>query len=390
MKLLHTSDWHLGRSLHGVDLTAAQDGFLAVLVGVVVEHAVDCVVVSGDVFDRAIPPVEALRSYERALGQLASHATVIVAGGNHDSPARLGFAGSLLRSGIHVCTDPAAVGAPVTLTDEFGEVLIYPIPYLDPDHARHVLADNDEPLERSHQAVMAAATRRIAADLELRRAADGSRARTVIVAHAFVAGGSSSESERDIQVGGVASISRDLFADFDYVALGHLHRRQGVATEGRAVLSYAGSPLRYSFDESGDQKSLTLVRLSGVGVETVEQVSIPQPRPMATLTDGIDALLDPEVVRRHRDSWLRIVVTDDARPDRLFERVRAQYPHALVIRHSPASRAAVLCSAGISERSNPIDVTTRFVTEVTASAPSWGESIALADAVSVVASQPRG
>lgn len=390
MKLLHTSDWHLGRSLHGVDLTAAQDDFLLALTAVVIDQGIDCVVVSGDVFDRAIPPVDALRSYERALGELAEHASVVVVAGNHDSATRLGFAGTLLRPGIHVRTDPATVGEPIALKDEHGEVLVYPIPYLDPDHCRHVLAEGDDPLPRSHQEVMAAATRRISADLGRHRAAASGPVRSVVVAHAFVAGGAPSESERDIQVGGVACVDPALFADHDYVALGHLHRQQFVSGGGGSVLAYAGSPLRYSFDESGDQKSVTVVTLTGGGVETVDHVSMPQPRPMATLTDGIGALLDPEVVGRHRDSWLRIVVTDNSRPDRLFERVRAQYPHALMIRHSPATRATVRCSPGTSEQAHPIDVTSRFVTEVTASAPSRDESIALADAVSVVASQPRG
>lgn len=389
MKLLHTSDWHLGRSLHGIGLTDAQDEFLAALVRVVVDRAVDCVVVSGDVFDRAIPPIEALRSYERALGELAQHATVVVVAGNHDSATRLGFAGSLLRPGIHVRTDPVTVGEPVVLADEHGDVLIYPVPYLDPDHCRHFLADGDDPLPRSHQEVMAAAMRRIAADLSRRRTENADPVRSVVVAHAFVAGGAPSESERDIQVGGVACVDPSLFADHDYVALGHLHRQQFVSGSGRGVLAYAGSPLRYSFDEAGDHKSVTIAVLSAAGVDSVSQVEVPQPRAMTTLTDCFDALLQPEVIKLHRDSWLRIQVTDPARPERLFERIRERYPHALSIRHQPGTRAAPMGPVAAVAGASPIQVASQFVADVTNSAPDAAEALVLTDAFTAV-SNPAG
>lgn len=390
MKLLHTSDWHLGRSLHGVDLTQAQDEFLAALVGVVVDHAVDCVVVSGDIFDRAIPPIEALRSYERALGQLAEHASVVVVAGNHDSATRLGFAGTLLRPGIHVRTDPATVGEPIALKDEHGEVLVYAIPYLDPDHCRHVLAEGDDPLPRSHQEVMAAATRRISADLVLHRAVANGPVRSIVVAHAFVAGGAPSESERDIQVGGVACVDPSLFADHDYVALGHLHRQQFVASAHDCVLAYAGSPLRYSFDEASDDKSVTLVVLSNAGVESVNQLEVRQPRPMTTLTDCFDVLMQPEVIKRHRDSWLRIQVTDQARPHRMFERIRERYPHALSTRHQPSGPAAVIDAAAVAATTSPIEVARQFIADVTSAPASAAEELALADAFTAISRPAEG
>lgn len=388
MKLLHTSDWHLGRTLHGVDLSEAQDEFLAGLVRLVGDHAVDCVVVSGDVFDRAIPSTDALRSYERALGQLADLATVVVVAGNHDSAIRLGFTGTLLRPGIHIRTDPTTVDQAIQLHDHHTAVLLYAIPYLDPDHCRHLLSDGDAPLTRSHQAVMAAATARISADRKKAAAANARPVRSVVVAHAFVVGGTSCDSERDIQVGGIASVDPSLFAEHDYVALGHLHRQQFVPGAGNCA--YAGSPLRYSFDESADAKSVTLVTLTEAGLSSVEQVDIAQPRPMNTLSDRLDDLLRVDVVERHRDSWLRIEVTDDARPPRLYERIREHYPHALSIQHRPRHLAKLTGVPHQGSGRTPLEVATQFVTEVTNRPTTTAERRVLEDAFASRSTTDRG
>ncbi|MFC2620898.1 MAG: exonuclease SbcCD subunit D, partial [Pauljensenia sp.] len=242
MLILHTSDWHLGRTLHGAPLGDSADAFIDWLVALVGERRVDAVLISGDVFDRAVPPVDALARMRWALRKLTAITTVILTSGNHDGAARLGLFADMLSPSLHVVTDPEAIGSAV----EAGGALVYPMPYLEPDLVRQALSDLETdgesgaapPLPRSHQAVMAAALRRVRQDLSARREA-GDQRPAIAMPHAFVTGANPSDSERDIQVGGVPSVSADLFDTLggeaplahglDYVAAGHLHRPQDVA-----------------------------------------------------------------------------------------------------------------------------------------------------------------
>ncbi|QGQ18133.1 exonuclease subunit SbcD [Cellulomonas sp. JZ18] len=375
MRLLHTSDWHLGRTLHGVDLLDHQAAYLDHLVEVVRTEAVDAVVVAGDVYDRAIPPVEAVTLLSDALARLAEHATVVVTSGNHDSATRLGFGAALMRERVRLRTHVARLAEPVVLPADGGDVLVYGLPYLDPDAARVALGEDGPdgarvPLARSHQAVTAAAMARVRADAATR--SGGARPRTVVAAHAFVVGGEASESERDIRVGGVDHVTADVFAGADYVALGHLHGPQAVPGPDGTVLRYSGSPLAYSFSELRHRKSSVLVDLGGDAPVT-ELVPAPVPRRLAEVTGTLEELLGA-AGEPHTDAWVRVTVTDAARPPELFRRVRERFPHALVVHHRPEStgrptaRAALVTSAA-----DPVDVAADFVTHVTGAPPSEAE-----------------
>src|SRR6188508_2346126 len=198
MRILHTSDWHLGRSFHGEDLLAAQAAYVDHLIETVDAEGVDLLVVAGDIYDRALPPVDAVALADDAFRRLAtSRAQVVVTSGNHDSARRLGFNARLVElAGLHLRTDAGRVDEPVLLDDEHGQVAVYGIPYLEPDVLRHAwgLAT------RSHHAALSHAMELVRADLGTRPAGT----RSVVVAHAFVAGGLASDSERDIAVGGVS------------------------------------------------------------------------------------------------------------------------------------------------------------------------------------------
>src|ERR1700712_1552395 len=216
MRLLHTSDWHIGRSLHGTDLLGEQEAVLGGLAAVVAAESVDVVVVAGDVYDRAVPSADATGVLDRVLMRLRrAGAEVVLTPGNHDSARRLGFgAGLMARAGVHLRAVTPALDEPVLLADEHGEVAVYGIPYLEPEVARHELELADG---RSHEAVLTAARERVRNDLFLRPGA-----RSVVLAHAFVGGGLPSDSERDICVGGVDRVPAPVFDGVDYVALGHL------------------------------------------------------------------------------------------------------------------------------------------------------------------------
>jgi exonuclease SbcD len=324
MRILHTSDWHLGRSFHREDLLSAQAAFVDHLVATVRSEGVDVVVVAGDVYDRALPPVDAVQLASEALHRLAAEdVRVLVTSGNHDSAHRLGFAADLIDlAGIHLRTSAGAVGRPVLVEDRHGPVAFYGLPYLEPDAVREPWALP----ERSHAAALGEAMRRVRADLSSRPAT-----RAVVAAHAFVTGGETSESERDISVGGVSQVAAEVFAGVDYVALGHLHGRQTI----RGHVRYSGSPLAYSFSEAGHRKGSWLVELGPDGPGSVEFVEAPVPRPVATLRGRLDDLLTDARHAGLESAWLKVTLTDPVRPAEAMTRLRARFPHALVLGFEP-------------------------------------------------------
>ncbi|MEV7974257.1 exonuclease SbcCD subunit D [Cellulomonas sp. NPDC089187] len=378
MRLLHTSDWHLGRTLHGVDLTAHQSAFCDHLVELVTEHRVDAVLIAGDVYDRAIPPVESVQLLSATLRRLAERTTVILTPGNHDSAARLGFGAELLTDRVRILADQRRIDTPVRLPGGDGpEVLIYGLPYLDPDVARHTLAPEGEVLPRSHAAVLGAAMDRVREDL----AAQG-QVRSVVLAHAFVVGGQASDSERDIRVGGVDHAPAGIFDGIDYVALGHLHGPQRITD----TIRYSGSPLAYSFSEARQHKSTTLVELDGTEPARVTLLPAPVPRAMTDLTGTLDQILATE---GHGDDWVRVTVTDPARPGDLFRRVKARFPHALVIQHQPPVSALTRNTATITPGRDPLEVVGDFIAHVGGAAPTPQEAAVLRTAYEQVIAAER-
>ncbi|MGI8523862.1 MAG: exonuclease SbcCD subunit D, partial [Nocardioides sp.] len=328
MRILHTSDWHLGRCFHGAGLLAHQAAYVDHLLEVVASEEVDLVVVSGDVYDRALPQVDAVHLADDTFARLAaSRARVVVSSGNHDSAQRLGFGSRLIdASGVFLRTDLASVGNPVLLGDGHGQVAVHALPYLDPISVQHAWGLST----RSHETALTEAMRRVRADLARRPA------RSVVLAHAFVAGAESSESERDISVGGISIVPTSLFDGVDYTALGHLHGRSTLTESVR----YSGSPLAYSFSEAGHTKGSWLVDLGAEGLASVEFVPAPVPRPLARLTGALESLLsDPRLVV-HVGAWVQATLTDAVRPREPMERLRARFPHVVALEFAPAGGEA--------------------------------------------------
>jgi exonuclease SbcD len=323
MRFLHTADWHLGRAFHGEDLLGHQAAWADWLVALARDEAVDAILVAGDLYDRALPPVDAVRLADATLQRLADLAPVVVISGNHDSAQRLRFGSGLLaRGGLHLRTDPAACGAPVELPG----LVVYGLPYLEPDLARAALGCE----ERGHAAVLGAAMARVRADLA--RRPPGTR--SVVLAHAFVAGAQASDSERDLAVGGAASIPASTFAGVDYVALGHLHAPQRAGSLGR----YAGSPLAFSFSEAAHEKSVCVVEL-GDAVAT-RTVACPVARPLARLRGTLDELLADPALRGAEGAWVQATLTDPVRPVDAMERLRRRFPHTAALLFEPHGAAA--------------------------------------------------
>ncbi|MPV38741.1 exonuclease SbcCD subunit D, partial [Georgenia subflava] len=214
------------------------------------------------------------------------------------------------------------------------------------------------------EAVTAAALRRVRADLDPRRAGGGARVPAVLLAHTFVTGGDASESERDIRVGGVDQVPSGVFGDpsgLDYVALGHLHGPQRVGRDGvDPVMRYAGSPLAFSFSEARHHKSTALVELGPDGVRGTELVPTPVARRLGDVTGTLEQLLGRTFDDR-TDDWLRVTVTDDVRPEQMWARVAARFPHALVVQHVPATLRERAGAVAVTAAQDPLEVAAQFL-----------------------------
>ncbi|MFR9676465.1 exonuclease SbcCD subunit D [Streptomyces sp. TR06-5] len=325
MRLLHTSDWHLGRSFHRVGLLDAQRTFLDHLVTTVQEQQVDAVLVAGDIYDRAVPSLAAVELFDDVLHRLAALGVpTVMISGNHDSARRLGVASGLIReAGVHLRTAPDTCDTPAVLTDAHGDVALYGLPYLEPSLVQDAL----QAPHRSHASVLGAAMERVRADLARRP----SGTRSVVLAHAFVTGGEPSDSERDITVGGVASVPASVFDGVDYAALGHLHGCQTLTPRVR----YSGSPLAYSFSESTHRKTMWLIDLEADGVVHGERIDCPVPRPLARLRGSLEELLRAPEHAPHEHSWVEAALTDPVRPAEPLARLSARFPHLLSLVFDP-------------------------------------------------------
>jgi DNA repair protein SbcD/Mre11 len=324
MRILHTSDWHIGRSFHGNSTIAALRTVLEALTAQVREHEVDVVIVAGDVFDSAAPAAECYTVLTDALVALReTGARIIVTSGNHDSAARLGFQARILREGIHVVTDADAVGTPITIEDADGPVGFYGIPYLEPALVRHRWAG-----VRTQAQALAHAMDLIRADA----AARGGR--TVAVSHCFAAGVEPTPHlERDIQQGGLDVVPLSVFDGPDYVALGHIHGRQQLSPRVR----YAGAPLHYSFGEQGKPRGSWLVELDADGLAEVSWLELPVPRPLKTLHDTLEALLTDPVYAEYEDAWVCAEYTDATPQLDPMRRLQARFPHCAAVVHAPSA-----------------------------------------------------
>lgn len=371
MRILHTSDWHYGRSLKGVDLTEAHDAAAREIAHYTREHDVDVVVVAGDVYDRAIPHNDAVMLLDRTLQRLCPLAPVIITPGNHDSATRLGFASAHLDDRLHISADiGTAAVTPIVMSDEHGQVAFYALPFMDPDDVRYLAREKGDDVPRSHAAAAEWVMRQVHADI-----ADRGFTRSVVIAHEFVidasgaASAEESESERDLTAGGLDYVPTAVFDGVSYVALGHLHGAQNrAATPSGTVIEYSGSPLRFSFSERNHRKSVTLVDLDAAGAVVTQRLPITQPRGMAQLTGTLAEVIstDNPVARDHRDDWVDITITDTERPERLRDQLIAHFPYMLSFRHEPEGVDVGGTKVGrvVVASSSPIEVMSDFVSDL--------------------------
>lgn len=372
MRLLHTSDWHLGRQFHGTPLLHEQAAAVDRMVEIATEARVDAVVIAGDLYDRAIPPGGAVELLDEALVRLrATGAVVIAVAGNHDSPTRLGFGDRLLSSaGVTLRSRPERTDEPVVVAPADGgsPVAVYPVPFVDP-------------------VAVGASTHQQALDRVLEPArADRARRglRSVVVAHAFVTSAVACDSERDLAVGGSAVVDPGVFAGFDLVTLGHLHGRQ--SWDGGRV-AYSGSPLRYSFSEEHHRKVVRVVELAADGTPAVEDVELGVGLPLRTLTGELEDLLADASLATAEGARVRANLTDRVLPTGAMSRLRARFPHAAELVHVPPApedgTAAPRSGHDVGTR-RPLDLAEDFLAAQWGRRPAHEEELVLTHALGAV------
>ncbi len=360
MKILHTSDWHLGRTFLSESMHAHQEVFVDWLIALVAAEQVELVLIAGDVYDRAVPPTESVQLFDRALIGLSDVCPVFITPGNHDSAVRLGFGSGLMSAnGVHIRSEIADIGVPLEITGRDGtRVVVYGIPYLQPEVVFAKLE-----ADRTHSGVLTAAMGLISADL-----VDRGETRVVVVSHAFITGGSASESERSLEIGGIGDAPSSVFTGVDYVAMGHLHGAQVITTpeESPTVVKYSGSPLPYSFSEEKHNKSVTLIDVPKLGPVTYENISTPVPGPLHTIAGELEELLNSPEFNEVETHWIRAVITDPTRQERTRERLLERFTNLKHLEFLPQGGAQTL---SIHERLDPqstppIEIAAGFVAHV--------------------------
>lgn len=328
MKLMHLSDLHLGKRLNEFSLLEDQSFILQQLVELVRSEQPDCVLLAGDIYDKPVPPAEAVTLFDDFLNKLAQLTTVCVTSGNHDSAERLAFGAQLMREGgVHFCGLYTGEPQCVTLQDAYGSVHIYLLPFLKPAHVRHCLPPTEaEQVTTYHEALRCAVER-----LHINAAE-----RNVLVAHQFVTGAQTAGSEA-VNVGGVDNIGAEVFAAFDYTALGHIHRAQNVGSER---VRYSGTPLKYSFAEWQQEKSVTLVELGEKGSVSVTALPLAPLRDLRKLRGSYEELMSRgfyDELPKDSDGLLRdfyhLTLTDEEDVPDAVQKLRSVYKNLLQLEY---------------------------------------------------------
>ena len=316
MKFIHLSDLHLGKRVHDISMIEDQRDILTKILAIIDEEAPDCVILAGDIYDKAVPTAEATALFDDFLVRLAQRRLQVFAiSGNHDSPERLNFGSRLMEgTGIHLAAVYQGAREPIVLWDTHGPLHIYLLPYLKPAVLRHVYPEAE------------VTTYEDAVTYAIDRWEIDPTQRNVLVAHQFVVGGTTCESE-ELSVGGLDQVGAQVFDAFDYVALGHLHGPQKI---GRETLRYCGTPLKYSFSECRHQKSACLVEFGEKGSVTVRTIPIQPLRDLREIRGIYDAVTAKSFYDgTNTEDYLHVILTDQEDVPEAMGRLRAIYPNVM-------------------------------------------------------------
>ncbi|MBR5930690.1 MAG: exonuclease SbcCD subunit D [Lachnospiraceae bacterium] len=317
MKLMHLSDLHLGKRVNEFSLMEDQKDILNKIIQIIDDEQPDAVLIAGDVYDRAVPSAEAVELFDSFLVRLAKRRQeTFIISGNHDSPERLSFAGKLIDpTGIHLAPVYNGEICPLSLMDEYGIIDIYMLPFIKPAAVRRFFPEEEIV---SYEDAMRVAIGAMTLD---------ETKRNILITHQFVTGAATSDSE-ELSVGGADQVSAEVFRGFDYVALGHLHRPQNI----KPAIRYSGTPLKYSFSEAKDRKSVTLVELKEKGDLSIREIPLVPLRDMKEIKGTYNELTlkeyydrDPEM----KEAYLHITLTDEEDVPDAAAKLRVIYPNLM-------------------------------------------------------------
>lgn len=350
MKFIHLSDLHLGKRVNECSMLEDQRYILGEILRIVDREAPDAVLIAGDVYDKSVPSAEAVALLDDFLVRLAGRdLQVLLISGNHDSPERLAFGGRLMAErGVHIAPVYDGRVAPVTLTDEYGPVRVYLLPFVKPSHVRRCFPDREVD---TYTDALAAAIGAMGVDPALRN---------VLVTHQFVTGAARCDSE-EVSVGGTDNVDVSVFAPFDYVALGHLH---GPQTVGRETVRYCGTPLKYSFSEAGQHKSATVVELGEKGTTAVRTVPLVPLRDLVELRGTYEEVTFRgfyEGTGWQRD-YVHITLTDEEDVPNAVGKLRVIYPNLMKLDYDNRRTRAGISLEGAEEvaRRSPLELLEEF------------------------------
>lgn len=350
MKLVHLSDLHLGKRVNEFSMLEDQQYILTEILQIIDREQPDGVLIAGDVYDKSVPSAEAVALLDDFLVRLSKrNLQVFVISGNHDSPERIAFGGRLMaQSGVHIAPVYNGAVVPLTLTDEYGPVDIYLLPFLKPAHVRRFFPERE----------IITYTDAISAAIEAMNAAPARR--NVLVTHQFVTGAARCDSE-EISVGGADNVDVSVFDTFDYVALGHIHGSQQV---GRETVRYCGTPLKYSFSEAKHQKSLTVVELSVKGSVSLRTVPLVPMRDMAELRGTYEELTFRGFYEgtNYRNDYVHITLTDEDDIPDAVSKLRVIYPFLMKLDYdNKRTRAGILAVGPADARQkSPLELLDEF------------------------------
>lgn len=389
MRFIHTSDWHLGRLFHGVHLTEDQSVVLGQLVDLVRDVRPDFILIAGDLYDRAVPPPEAVELLDEVFCRLVLdlNVPVVAIAGNHDSPQRIEFGSRLLsRHGLHLCGAVSDRMASLEFNDRHGPVRVHMLPYAELSYVRQCLGNEDI---RTHDLAMRELVARIWNGAEdggeparftgPRSGGPGSAGgRRILVAHAFVAGGTQSDSERPLSVGGSGCVDGACFEGFNYVALGHLHFPHAVCRE---EIRYSGSLMKYSFGEAGHRKSVNVVEMDAAGACRVESVCLKPRRDVRRISGMLERLLAGPGEGENREDYLEVTLEDRGAIYDAMGRLRKVYPNVLHVQREMLGGDGSAVAGEARARETLEETFAAFIRYVTDQPPSAKEAEAFASVV---------
>ena len=345
MKFIHISDLHIGKRVNEYSMLEDQEYILTKIINITDEQKADCVIIAGDIYDKSVPSAEAVELFDDFLVHLSKrNLKVFVISGNHDSPERIAFGGRLMtQSGIYMSPVYDGDISPVVLEDEFGKINIWMLPFVKPSHVRRY---NEEAQIFSYTDAMAVAIGNLDID---------ENQRNIMITHQFVTGATRTESE-EISVGGTDNVDVSVFDSFDYTALGHIHRPQNCKSE---KVRYCGTPLKYSFSEAGDEKSVTVAELKAKGTLEIKKVPLVPLRDMVEIKGKYDEIMLRDFYRdtTYQEDYVHITLTDEEDIPDAVGKLRTVYHNLMKLDYDNTRTGTVniIDGAGDVEKKSPFE-----------------------------------